>query len=95
VAAGAELHARIAYVPGDVTLWPNLTGGEVIDLLGRMRGGLDERRRAELLERFELDPRKRSRTYSKGNRQKVSLVAALASRASCTCSTSPPPGSTR
>jgi ABC-2 type transport system ATP-binding protein len=77
----AELHARIAYVPGDVTLWPNLTGGEVIDLLGRMRGGLDERRRAELLERFELDPRKRSRTYSKGNRQKVSLVAALASRA--------------
>jgi ABC-2 type transport system ATP-binding protein len=76
-----ELHARIAYVPGDVTLWPNLTGGEVIDLLGRMRGGLDERRRAELLERFELDPRKRSRTYSKGNRQKVSLVAALASRA--------------
>jgi ABC-2 type transport system ATP-binding protein len=76
-----ELHARIAYVPGDVTLWPNLTGGEVIDLLGRMRGGLDERRRAELLERFELDPRKKSRTYSKGNRQKVSLVAALASRA--------------
>jgi ABC-2 type transport system ATP-binding protein len=68
-------------VPGDVTLWPNLTGGEVIDLLGRMRGGLDERRRAEMLERFELDPRKKARTYSKGNRQKVSLVAALASRA--------------
>jgi ABC-2 type transport system ATP-binding protein len=77
----AELHRRIAYVPGDVTLWPNLTGGEVIDLLGRMRGGLDERRRAEMLERFELDPRKKARTYSKGNRQKVSLVAALASRA--------------
>ena len=77
----AELHARIAYVPGDVTLWPNLTGGEVIDLLGRMRGGLDERRRAEMLERFELDPRKKARTYSKGNRQKVSLVAALAGRA--------------
>ena len=77
----AELHARISYVPGDVTLWPNLTGGEVIDLLGRMRGGLDERRRAEMLERFELDPRKKARTYSKGNRQKVSLVAALAGRA--------------
>ena len=77
----AALHRRIAYVPGDVTLWPNLTGGEVIDVLGRMRGGLDQRRRAEMLERFELDPRKKSRTYSKGNRQKVSLVAALASRA--------------
>ncbi|MGX6606017.1 ATP-binding cassette domain-containing protein [Micromonosporaceae bacterium Da 78-11] len=73
------LHRRLAYVPGDVTLWPTLTGGEVIDLLGRLRGGLDRRRRAELLERFELDPRKKSRTYSKGNRQKVALVAALAS----------------
>ena len=77
----AELHRRIAYVPGDVALWPNLTGGEVIDVLGRMRGGLDEKRRAEMLERFELDPRKKSRTYSKGNRQKVALVAALASHA--------------
>ena len=77
----AELHRRIVYVPGDVNLWPNLTGGEVIDVLGRMRGGLDARRRAEMLERFELDPRKRARTYSKGNRQKVALVAALASRA--------------
>jgi ABC-2 type transport system ATP-binding protein len=77
----AELHGRIAYVPGDVTLWPNLTGGEVIDVLGRMRGGLDEKRREEMLERFELDPRKKARTYSKGNRQKVALVAALASRA--------------
>ena len=76
-----ELHRRIAYVPGDVTLWPNLTGGEVIDLLGRMRGGLDERRRASMLERFELDPTKKARTYSKGNRQKVALVAALAGRA--------------
>jgi ABC-2 type transport system ATP-binding protein len=75
------LHRRIAYVPGDVVLWPNLTGGEVIDVLGRMRGGLDDARRAEMLERFELDPRKRTRTYSKGNRQKVALVAALASRA--------------
>src|SRR3990170_873481 len=77
----ADLHRRIAYVPGDVALWSNLTGGEVIDVLGRMRGGLDEKRRAETLERFELDPRKRARTYSKGNRQKVALVAALASRA--------------
>jgi ABC-2 type transport system ATP-binding protein len=75
----ATLHRRLAYVPGDVTLWPNLTGGEVIDLLGRLRGGLNARRRAELLERFDLDPTKKSRTYSKGNRQKVALVAALAS----------------
>ncbi|MEW9552533.1 ATP-binding cassette domain-containing protein [Nonomuraea sp. NPDC050783] len=75
----AELHRRLAYVPGDVTLWPQLSGGEVIDLLGRLRGGLDEHRRAELLERFDLDPRKKSRTYSKGNRQKVALIAALAS----------------
>ena len=75
----AELHRRLAYVPGDVNLWPNLTGGEVIDLLGRLRGGLDERRRADLLERFELDPTKRGRSYSKGNRQKVALVAALSS----------------
>jgi ABC-2 type transport system ATP-binding protein len=73
------LHRRLAYVPGDVTLWPGLTGGEVIDLLGRLRGGLNLRRKAELLERFELDPRKKGRTYSKGNRQKVGLVAALAS----------------
>jgi ABC-2 type transport system ATP-binding protein len=77
----AELHRRIAYVPGDVALWPNLTGGEVIDVLGRMRGGLDDRRRADMLDRFELDPRKKARTYSKGNRQKVALVAALAARA--------------
>ena len=73
------LHRRLAYVPGDVTLWPNLSGGEVIDLLGRLRGGLDRKRRAELLERFDLDPRKKGRAYSKGNRQKVALVAALAS----------------
>lgn len=76
-----ELHRRLAYVPGDVTLWPQLSGGEVIDLLGRLRGGLDQRRRAELLERFDLDPRKKSRAYSKGNRQKVALIAALASDA--------------
>src|SRR5919204_2807543 len=73
-----SLHRRLAYVPGDVNLWPNLSGGEAIDLLGRLRGGLDPRRRAELLERFELDPTKKGRTYSKGNRQKVALVAALA-----------------
>ncbi|MFF8957987.1 ATP-binding cassette domain-containing protein [Streptomyces sp. NPDC014894] len=75
------LHRRIAYVPGDVTLWPNLSGGEVIDLYGRLRGGLDPARRAELVERFELDPTKKGRTYSKGNRQKVALVAAFASDA--------------
>src|SRR5689334_13399631 len=74
-----ELHRQLAYVPGDVVLWPNLTGGEVIDLLGRLRGGVDEARRAELLEAFELDPTKKGRSYSKGNRQKVALVAALAS----------------
>jgi ABC-2 type transport system ATP-binding protein len=73
------LHRRLAYVPGEVNLWPNLSGGEVIDLLGRLRGGLDSRRRADLLQRFDLDPRKKGRTYSKGNRQKVALVAALAS----------------
>ena len=77
----ANLHRRLAYVPGDVNLWPNLTGGEVIDVLGRMRGGHDEARRAEMLERFELDPHKKARTYSKGNRQKVALVAALAAKA--------------
>jgi ABC-2 type transport system ATP-binding protein len=75
------LHRRLAYVPGDVTLWPGITGGEVIDLMGRLRGGLDPRRRADLLNRFDLDPRKKARTYSKGNRQKVALVAALASDA--------------
>jgi len=75
----AALHRRLAYVPGDVNLWPNLTGGEVIDLLGRLRGGVNKQRREELLERFELDPRKKGRTYSKGNRQKVALVAALSS----------------
>ncbi|GLY63866.1 ABC transporter ATP-binding protein [Amycolatopsis taiwanensis] len=75
----ASLHHRLAYVPGDVNLWPNLSGGEVIDLLGRLRGGLDRHRRDELIERFDLDPRKKGRTYSKGNRQKVAIVAALSS----------------
>lgn len=74
-----KLHKRLAYVPGDVSFWPNLTGGEIIDVIGRLRGGLDEVRRKRLLERFELDPSKKFSTYSKGNRQKVALVAALAS----------------
>ncbi|OXM18175.1 ABC transporter ATP-binding protein [Rhodococcus erythropolis] len=73
------LHRRLAYVPGDVNLWPNLTGGEAIDLLAGLRGGLDRKRRSELLDRFELDPTKKARTYSKGNRQKVALVAAFSS----------------
>ncbi|HET9021953.1 MAG TPA: ABC transporter ATP-binding protein [Ornithinibacter sp.] len=74
-----ELHRQLAYVPGDVVLWPSLTGGEVIDLLGRLRGGIDEDRRRRLVDRFELDESKRGKAYSKGNRQKVALVAALAS----------------
>ena len=73
-----RLHRRLAYVPGDVVLWPGLSGGEAIDLLGNLRGGLDAARRAELIDRFELDPTKRGRQYSKGNRQKVAIVAALA-----------------
>jgi ABC-2 type transport system ATP-binding protein len=75
------LHRRLAYVPGDVTLWPGLTGGEIIDLLARLRGGGDPKRRQQLIERFDLDPTKKARAYSKGNRQKVALVAALASDA--------------
>lgn len=77
--SAVELHKRLAYVPGDVSFWPNLTGGEIIDVLGRLRGGLSQERRAHLLQRFELDASKKFRTYSKGNRQKVALVAALAS----------------
>jgi ABC-2 type transport system ATP-binding protein len=72
------LHRRLAYVPGDVTLWPNLSGGEIIDVLGGLRGGLDPERRARLVDRFGLDPTKKGRAYSKGNRQKVALIAALA-----------------
>jgi ABC-2 type transport system ATP-binding protein len=74
-----SLHRRLAYVPGDVSLWPGMTGGEAIDLLGNLRGGLDEARRKDLIERFELDPTKRGRQYSKGNRQKVALIAAVSS----------------
>ncbi|MCU0298774.1 MAG: ABC transporter ATP-binding protein [Candidatus Nanopelagicales bacterium] len=73
-----ELHRKLAYVPGEVNLWPQLTGGEVIDLLGRLHGGLDPARRARYIEMFELDPTKKARAYSKGNRQKVALIAALA-----------------
>jgi len=76
-----ELHRRLAYVPGDVTLWPALSGGEIIDLLGRLRGGLDPGRRRTLIDRFDLDPTKKARAYSTGNRQKVALIAALASDA--------------
>ncbi len=79
-ADAVDLHRRLAYVPGDVELWPNLTGGEAIDVLARLRGGVDEARRAELIERFDLDPSKKGRSYSKGNRQKVALIAALCSR---------------
>lgn len=76
-----EIHKRIAYVPGEVNLWPNLTGGEVIDLFVKLRKGSVSEKRKELMERFELDPSKKCRTYSKGNRQKVALVAAFASDA--------------
>ena len=72
-----DLHRRLAYVPGDVSLWPNLTGMEAINLIAGLRGPVDSKRRDELIDRFELDPRKKGRTYSKGNRQKVALVAAL------------------
>ncbi|WP_084125174.1 ABC transporter ATP-binding protein [Demequina sp. NBRC 110054] len=80
-ADAVRLHRDLAYVPGDVTLWPNLTGGETIDILGRLSGPLDPARKRTMLERFDLDPTKKARAYSKGNRQKVALVAALASRA--------------
>src|SRR6201999_2005654 len=88
----AELHRRLAYVPGDVNLWPNLTGGEVIDLLGRLRGGVDEARRDDLLRRVDLDPTKKGRTYSKGSGQKVALVAALASDVELLILDEPTPG---
>lgn len=80
-ADAVRLHRSIAYVPGDVTLWPNLTGGEAIDILCRLSGPLHPRRKEVMLERFDLDPTKKARAYSKGNRQKVALVAALASTA--------------
>ena len=75
------LHRKLVYVPGDVALWPTLSGGETIDFLGRLRGGIDKNKKNALIERFELDPRKKARTYSKGNRQKIALIAALASDA--------------
>lgn len=76
-----ELHKRIAYIPGDVSLWPNLTGGEVIDFLGRLNGKIDNNRKQELLEQFQLNPKKKCRSYSKGNRQKVALISAFLSDA--------------
>jgi len=76
-----EIHKRIAYVPGDVSLWPNLTGGEVIDLFVKLRGANNQNRREQLIKRFDLDPSKKCGTYSKGNRQKVALIAAFASDA--------------
>lgn len=76
-----DIHKRIAYVPGDVNLWPNLTGGEVIDLFIALRGNGEKKRREEFIEKFNLDPSKKCRTYSKGNRQKVALVSAFASDA--------------
>src|SRR5690606_11210721 len=74
-----EIHKRVAYVPGDINLWPNLTGGEVIDLFVKLRGGNNLDRREELIRKFDLDPTKKCRTYSKGNRQKVVWIAALSS----------------
>ncbi len=76
-----EIHKRLSYVPGDVNLWPNLTGGEVIDLFMKMRGSTNKNKREELIDRFNLDPSKKCRTYSKGNRQKVALVSAFSSDA--------------
>lgn len=72
-----EIHKRLAYVPGDVNLWPNLTGGEVLDLFGKLHGSYDKSKRQELIEKFDFDPSKKCRTYSKGNRQKVALIAAF------------------
>ncbi|WP_079474608.1 ABC transporter ATP-binding protein [Marinococcus halophilus] len=76
-----DIHKRIAYVPGDVNVWPNLTGGQVIDVLGKLHGDFNEEKRQQLIERFQLDPRKKSKTYSKGNRQKLALITAFASEA--------------
>lgn len=76
-----EIHKKVAYVPGEVNLWPNLTGGETIDLFVKLRGSNNKSRRDELIERFDLDPSRKCRTYSKGNRQKVALIAAFASDA--------------
>ncbi len=77
-AEAVALHRRLVYVPGEVALWPALTGGETLDILGRLRGGVDGNRRVQLIERFDLDPTKKVSSYSKGNRQKVALIAALA-----------------
>ncbi|MFT4245600.1 MAG: ABC transporter ATP-binding protein [Micrococcaceae bacterium] len=76
-----KLHQSIAYVPGEVTVWPNLTGGEIIDFLSNMRGGIPQRRIDELITKFEFDPTKKARSYSRGNKQKIALIAALATNA--------------
>lgn len=76
-----EIHKRVAYVPGDVNLWPNLTGGEVIDLFMKMNGSDNQKKREELIDKFDFDPTKKCRAYSKGNRQKVALISAFASNA--------------
>ncbi len=89
------LHRRLAYVPGDVTLWPNLTGGEVIDMLGRMRGGMDRARRDELVEAFDLDPTKKGRTYSKGTPRRWPWSPRWPATWNCCCLTSRPPAWTR
>jgi ABC-2 type transport system ATP-binding protein len=90
-----ELHRRLAYVPGDVELWPSLTGGEAIDLLGRLRGGLNERRRAELIERFDLDPTKKGAPTPKATARRWHSWPRWPPTPNCCCSTSPPPGWTR
>src|SRR5699024_12606785 len=86
------LHRRLAYVPGDVELWPNLTGGEAIDLFARLRGGLDQQHRDELCERFDLGPSKKAPTYSMGNRQTVELISTLASDVALLLLDVPPAG---
>ncbi len=80
-AGSAQARRAVAYVPGEVALWPQLTGLEVITLLGSLHGEVDESYRDDLIARFELDPAKRIRAYSKGNRQKVALISAFATRA--------------
>jgi len=77
----AELHRRIAYVPGETTFWPNMTGAETLHFLANIHGHVDEIYQKELIRKFEFEPNKRVRSYSKGNRQKIALIAALSSRA--------------
>jgi ABC-2 type transport system ATP-binding protein len=76
-----RLHARVAYVPGEFAIWPQLTGGEILELLGSLHGSVDVAYRDELCERFDFDPTRRARAYSRGNRQKIAVIAALMTRA--------------